>query len=296
MLDVLKRQQYRLIGSHSAIKICHWTKQALRGKGVCYKEKFYGISSHRCLQISPCITCPNACLHCWRDSSIINKNWPFKSIDEPDKIIDRAIAAQRQLLSGFKGLVGIDMDKWREAQKPNQVAISLVGEPTLYPKIDQLINKFKDRGFTVFLVTNGLFPEKLQMLVGDAEPTQLYISVNANTEAMYRSFCRPALNNAWTRFKKSLALMKRFSCRKVIRITVVKSLNDCQIGRYAKLIDIACPDFVEIKGYMALGSSRERLGPKFMPSFAEIENFAAKLPYRAIDQSVESRVVLLSYH
>ena len=46
--EVLERQGYRIVGEHSGVKVCYWTKSKLtRGIG-CYKETFYGIESHRC--------------------------------------------------------------------------------------------------------------------------------------------------------------------------------------------------------------------------------------------------------
>ena len=36
----LTKQGYHLVGSHSGVKICRWTKNQLRGRGGCYKEKF----------------------------------------------------------------------------------------------------------------------------------------------------------------------------------------------------------------------------------------------------------------
>jgi len=51
----------------------------------------------------------------------------------------KCIIAQRKLLSGFKGNEKINMEKWKEAQNPDQFAISLIGEPTLYPKLAELI-------------------------------------------------------------------------------------------------------------------------------------------------------------
>ena len=130
---ILERQQYRLAGSHSAVKIGNWTKRSLLDEGSCYKQRFYGIESHRCLQMTPWLDCRNRCLYCWRAvEHVLLKN---AKIDEPREIIDSCIESQRRLLSGFKGNEMVNMPKWREAQEPNQAAISLAGEPTLYPKI-----------------------------------------------------------------------------------------------------------------------------------------------------------------
>ncbi|MFB6069181.1 MAG: 4-demethylwyosine synthase TYW1, partial [Halobacterium sp.] len=39
--------------NHTAVQTCGWTKNALRGEGTCYKYAFYGIRSHRCIQMTP---------------------------------------------------------------------------------------------------------------------------------------------------------------------------------------------------------------------------------------------------
>ena len=49
----LTKQGYHLVGSHSGVKICRWTKSQLRGRGGCYKHSFYGIESHRCMEATP---------------------------------------------------------------------------------------------------------------------------------------------------------------------------------------------------------------------------------------------------
>ena len=46
---------------------------------------------------------------------------------------------------------------------------------------------------------------------------------------------------------------------------------------YAKLIRKADPDFVEVKAYMYVGSSRKRLTLDNMPSFDEVKEFAKKI-------------------
>ena len=43
----LSKEGYKLIGSHSAVKLCRWTKHQLRGRGGCYKHTFYGITSYQ---------------------------------------------------------------------------------------------------------------------------------------------------------------------------------------------------------------------------------------------------------
>ena len=57
---------YHIVGSHSGVKMCRWTKSMLRGRGGCYKHTFYGIESHRCMESTPSLACANKCVFCWR--------------------------------------------------------------------------------------------------------------------------------------------------------------------------------------------------------------------------------------
>lgn len=59
-IRLYKKQGYKLIGNHSAIKLCLWTRKSIKsnGKEHCYKEQFYkdmGIESHRCIQMTPAL-------------------------------------------------------------------------------------------------------------------------------------------------------------------------------------------------------------------------------------------------
>jgi len=68
--------------------------------------------------------------------------------------------------------------------------------------------------------------------------------------------------------------------------------------RYGIIIRKANPTYVEVKAYMHVGFSRLRLSVESMPSHKEIREFsvqiAGKTGYKIIDESTESRVVLLS--
>ncbi len=294
--NMLLRQQYRFAGKHSAVKICEWTKKSLRSEGVCYKQKFYGIESHRCLQMTPSVAwCPNRCVYCWRATEKTRESPKTgEKIDEPAEIIDRCIEAQRLLLTGFKGLDKANKKKWKEAQEPNQAAISLSGEPTAYPKISELIGEFHKRHFTTFLVTNGQYPERLE---GITEPTNLYISLDAPDRETYMKVDRPMLPDFWERLNRSLELMSKFGCTKVIRLTLVKGWNDHNPEGYAELIKKAGADFIEVKSYMWVGFSRKRLKNENMLYHMDVKTFAEKISkltgYKYKDEQKESRVVLL---
>ena len=235
-LQRLEKKGYRFVGQHkhSAAKICHWTKKSILNEGVCYKEKFYGIESHRCLQMSPSITfCHHKCLFCWRDISITQTEWNV-DFDEATDIIDGCIEAQRNLLCGFFGNSQSDIEKFDECRDPNNAAISLAGEPMLYPLINDLLTEFKKRSFTTFLVSNGMTPSRLDNL--NVEPSQLYLSLDAPNEQIYRKLCQPQIKKGWMQLNQSLELLNSFKCRTVIRMTSVKDYNMTLPEEYAKMI------------------------------------------------------------
>ncbi len=98
----MEKQQYRLVGNHSAVKICYWCKKSVKGQAECYKNDFYGIPSHQCLEMSPAITCNKRCKHCWRDTSVFSTGW-VGPIDDPKEIVEESIRGRYNLLNGFPG-------------------------------------------------------------------------------------------------------------------------------------------------------------------------------------------------
>ena len=64
---MFEKQGYAVVGDHTAVKTCHWLRESIINKRVCYKQSFFGIDSHRCLQMSPSANlCNQRCLYCWR--------------------------------------------------------------------------------------------------------------------------------------------------------------------------------------------------------------------------------------
>jgi tRNA wybutosine-synthesizing protein 1 len=291
MSDQLKRQGYHLV-AHGAVKPCLWLRRSIRGGDQCYKHHFYGISSHRCVQMTPTLLCNHRCLHCWRPIDEI----PTTSGEwiEPGELLDGILSEQRRLISGYGGAPETtDLARLEEAKSPAHVAISLMGEPTLYPMIGELVEEVKRRGMTAFLVTNGTSPQA----VGEVRPTQLYISLNAPDEETYRRVSNPR-DDTWGRFLESLDMMRDSPSRRVVRLTLARNLNLKDPRGYAKLIEVAEPDFVEVKAYMHLGLSRKRLGRDAMPTHDEVMGFARELSdilgYPLKDDVPLSRVALLS--
>jgi tRNA wybutosine-synthesizing protein 1 len=293
---ILKKQHYALVGKHSGVKLCHWLKKALLSDRQCYKHDFYGISSHRCLQFTPTINqCTQKCLFCWRFQGFTEKR--IDNPDEPKAILEEAIKAQQKLLTGFKGNERCDLKLWEEANTPKHLACSLVGEPTLYPRLSELFEECHRRGMTSFLVTNGTNPKVIGEL--STLPSQLYVTVAAPTKEIYKKLCRPLISNGWENLMQTLELLPSLNIRTVIRHTLVDGWNlDGQVNTYAKLDSKAEPLFIEPKGYMFVGYSRNRLSMRNMPSHQKIYDFglslAEKLGYELASEKEASRVVLLT--
>ena len=301
LTQALTKQKYHLVGRHSAVKRCRWLYETLIHDRPCYKQKFYGIKTHQCIQMTPALFyCTQKCLFCWRaqsgDHQIIWDEMRVPAWDSPEEIVEGSIKAQLEILSGYKGNPETNQKKFKEALTPRHAAISLTGEPTLYKNIGELIHAFHRRGFTTFLVSNGTMPSVLAKL--EEEPTQLYISVCAPDEEAFKHVCRPQIPKAWEKLNQTLELLSSFKCPTVIRITLVRGLNMKNIKGYSKLVEKANPTYIEPKAYMHVGFSRLRLGYECMPNHREIREFATQIAketsYNIIDESQESRVVLLS--
>ena len=158
------------------------------------------------------------------------------------------------------------------------------------------ILKFHKQNFTTFLVSNGENPDKIEAL-GKHEPTQLYISLDAPNKEIYKKVCKPQVSNGWEKLQESLELLSTIDTRKVLRITSVKDLNMIHTEEYAKIIEKADVDYVEIKAYMFVGDSRNRLQWENMPKTVDIQEFAQSIAEKTsmdiIDEVEKSRVLLL---
>ncbi|MEK6874398.1 MAG: 4-demethylwyosine synthase TYW1 [Nanoarchaeota archaeon] len=289
---LLQSQGYVLAGEHTAVKTCEWTRKGLKEEGTCYKHKFYGINSHQCVQMSPAVNmCTMDCVYCWRDRN----ESAFGKIDDPEHIIEHCIAAQRKLLIGFKGHGKVTQQKFAQAMLPKHFAISLTGEPTIYPYLPELINGLHKRGITSFVVTNGQFPDMVERII----PTQLYVSFDTPDEKLFYQMDRPDLKDAWLRLNKTIDVLKRkrATTRTVLRITLLKGVNDTNPEGFAHIFEQANPLCIEVKGFMFVGASRQRLTITQMPRHEEVVLFCRQLekysPYRIMDEQLASRVVLM---
>ena len=143
----LTKQGYRLLGSHSGVKMCRWTKSMLRGKGGCYKhslflfinlkfifirQHFMEFRAHRCMEMTPSLACANKCVFCWRHhKNPVGTEWKWK-VDAPEDLFEEAQKNHYSLVKQMKGVPGVSKERFEEAFTIRHCALSLVGEPITY--------------------------------------------------------------------------------------------------------------------------------------------------------------------
>jgi len=282
--------------NHTAAQTCGWTANALRGEGKCYKNIFYGIESHRCIQMTPVVKCNERCVFCWRDHAGHAYELGDVEWDDPDAVAEASLSLQKKLLSGFGGNDAVPRERFEEAMEPRHVAISLDGEPSLYPYLPELIEAFHERDITTFLVSNGTKPEML----AECDPTQLYVSVDAADRWTFDETVKAVEDDAWERLVDTLdVLAEKDETRTVLRTTLVKGHNMHHPEWYATMFRRADPDFVELKAYMHVGHSRGRLDRDSMPDHDEVRAFTEDVQEFMPDHDVlkevpVSHVTLLS--
>lgn len=272
----LTKQGYKIIGSHSGVKLCRWTKAMLRGRGGCYKHTFYGIASYQCMEMTPSLACANKCVFCWRHhTNPVGKEWKWAS-DPPEFLVEEAVSKHKQMIKQMKGVPGVKPERFQEASTSiRHCALSLVGEPIMYPQINAYLALLHERNISTFLVTNAQFPDRIEIL----EPvTQLYISVDAATKDELKAIDRPLFSDFWERFIASMKALSQKQQRTVYRMTLVKGMNMGQMKEYARLIALGNPTFIEIKGVTFCGDlNASDITMKNVPFHQEVRDFSRAL-------------------
>ncbi|KAI1505375.1 radical SAM superfamily-domain-containing protein [Biscogniauxia marginata] len=276
----LTKQGYSIVGSHSGVKICRWTKSALRGRGSCYKFSFYGIASHQCMETTPSLSCSNKCVFCWRHgTNPVGTTWRWV-VDPPDVIFNGVKSGHYQKIKMMRGVPGVRAERFAEAMRIRHCALSLVGEPIFYPHINEFLAMLHGERISSFLVCNAQHPDQLAALKA---VTQLYVSIDASNKESLRKIDRPLHRDFWERFQRCLDILreKRFKHRTVFRLTLVKGFNvDDEVEGYADLVEHGLPCFVEIKGVTYCGTSTSAgagLSMANVPFYAEVTEFVAAL-------------------
>lgn len=276
----LTKQGYAIVGSHSGVKICRWTKSALRGRGSCYKFSFYGIKSHLCMESTPSLSCSNKCVFCWRHgTNPVGTTWRWV-VDPPELIFNGIKENHYKKIKMMRGVPGVRAERFAEAMRIRHCALSLVGEPIFYPHINEFLGMLHGERISSFLVCNAQHPDQLAAL---KHVTQLYVSIDASNKESLRKIDRPLHRDFWERFQRCLDILreKRFRQRTVFRLTLVKGFNiDDEVAGYADLVERSLPCFVEVKGVTYCGtstSSSAGLSMANVPFYEEVCEFVTAL-------------------
>ena len=276
----LTKQGYTIIGSHSGVKICRWTKSALRGRGSCYKYSFYGIRSHLCMETTPSLSCSNKCVFCWRHgTNPVATTWRWQ-VDPADMVFKGAMEGHLRKIKSMRGVPGVRAERFQEAMRVRHCALSLVGEPIFYPHINEFVDLLHQDRISSFLVCNAQHPDQLQAL---KVVTQLYVSIDASNKESLRKVDRPLHRDFWERFLRCLDILreKRHRMRTVFRLTLVKGFNiEDEAEGYADLVARGLPCFVEVKGVTYCGTSSSAgagLTMQNVPFYEEVVAFVKAL-------------------
>jgi tRNA wybutosine-synthesizing protein 1 len=156
------------------------------------------------------------------------------------------------MIKQAKGIIGVIPERWEEAHTIKHCALSLVGEPIMYPHINEFCQGLHRHQISSFLVTNAQFPGKIAAL----DPvTQLYVSIDAATKETLKAVDRPLFKDFWERFLNSLDALREKGQRTVYRLTLVNGWNMKEVDEYVKLIGRGQPALIEIKAVTYSGKS-----------------------------------------
>merc|ERR1712087_671735 len=232
--------------------------------------------SYQCMEMTPSLACANKCVFCWRHhTNPVGKEWKWVT-DKPEFILEAAMKNHKQMVKAMKGVPGVIKERLEEAQsRIRHCALSLVGEPIMYPHINEYLSLLHSKHISTFLVTNAQFPEKIK---NSGHITQLYVSVDAATKESLKAIDRPLFKDYWQRFLSSLDCIKQKRQRTVYRLTLVKSWNVGEIADYSRLIARGLPTFIEVKGVTFCGKSDgSNLTMENVPFHFEVIRFCEKL-------------------
>jgi len=98
-------------------------------------------------------------------------------------------------------------------------------------------------------------------------------------------------------------LLSELDTRTVLRMTLIRNFNDStnSINEFANLVKRGNPHFIEIKSYMHIGMSTQRLERSDMLEMHEIKEYSDLMcscldSFSIMDESEISRIVVLQNH
>ena len=146
------------------------------------------------METTPSLACANKCVFCWRHhTNPVGREWRWQ-MDDAETIVEKAVSEHRGMIKQMKGVPGVIPERFEEGMDPRHCALSLVGEPIMYPEIDKFVGLLHAKRISTFLVTNAQFPDAIKNLPAI---TQLYVSVDAATPETLKAIDRPLFGDYW---------------------------------------------------------------------------------------------------
>ena len=128
----------------------------------------------------------------------------------------------------------------------------------------------------------------------------MYLSTNAADYESFMRINRPKYADSWERWNTTLHMLKELNTRTVLRITLIRDYNTGEemIPSFASMIKDSSANFVEIKSYMHIGRSTNRLERENMLELDEVRHIANEMAkqskiFSIMDESYISRIVIL---
>ncbi len=122
-------------------------------------------------------------------------------MDEPEYILAHFMNLHNNMVKQLRGVPGVTPERFEEAKRIRHCALSLVGEPIMYPKINELLALLHKERISTFLVTNSQFPKQIAAL---GPCTQQYCSIDAGNKEDLKKVDRPLNRNFWELFLESI--------------------------------------------------------------------------------------------
>ena len=108
--------------------------------------------SFRCMETTPSLACANKCVFCWRHhSNPVGTEWKW-AMDEPELILEGALENHYKMIKQMKGVPGVLPERYQEGFQVKHCALSLVGEPIMYPEINKYLDLLHSKSISSFMV------------------------------------------------------------------------------------------------------------------------------------------------
>ena len=90
------------------------------------------------------------------------------------------------MMAEMKGVPGVVPERLHEAFTVRHCALSLVGEPIMYPRINEMLRCLHTRLISSFMVTNAQFPERIEQLDPVTQVRLIFICADYKCASLYR--------------------------------------------------------------------------------------------------------------